>query len=144
MAHQTTLKDGPACTGNGVFEGLEGLGNSLVTLATLQARLAAEDLRESARRVLPAMVAAAVLIPAACATVTLAMFGVAAWLAADRALSFGLAAMIVAAVGFVASSLLVVFALLKLRDGLGSFIRSREELERNIAWLRTVLVHSGR
>jgi hypothetical protein len=141
MAHQTTLRRD---SGNGVLGGIEDLGNNLITLATLQARLAVQDCRESGRRGLPALIASAVLIPVALASTTAALFGAAYWLAADRVLSFGPALLVVAAAGLVVSALLSVFAVRTLRHSFDSFLRSREELERNIAWLGTVLSRSGR
>jgi hypothetical protein len=144
MAHQTTLKDSPGTAVNGILEGISGLGNNLTTLATLQARLAVEDSRESARRGLPALIAAGVLVPLAIASATVGLIGIGYWLAAARDVPLGRAFLIVALGGIVLSGSLAAFALTKLRQSLESFRRSREELERNIAWLRTVLAQSGR
>lgn len=144
MVHQTTLKPGPGATVNGVLGEIGDMGNNLVTLAALQARLAAEDFRESARRSLPGVIAAAVLLPVAFASTTAALFGVAYWLAAAWDVSLGKALLTVAAGGLGLSISLAGFAVSKLRDGSSSFRRSREELERNIAWLGTVLAQSGR
>ena len=48
MARQATLKTDSATSLNGMINGIGDLGSNVVTLTALQARLAAEDLRESA------------------------------------------------------------------------------------------------
>jgi hypothetical protein len=90
------------------------------------------------------VIAGVVLLPVAFASATAALFSVAYWLAAFWDVSLGKALLIVAAGGFGLSISLAGFAVNKLREGSNAFRRSREELERNIAWLRTVLAQSGR
>ena len=90
------------------------------------------------------MIAAAVLVPVGIASATAGMFGLAAWLAADMGIPLSRSLLLVAAGGIVLSGSMAAFAIQRLRSSLASFRRSREEFERNLAWLRTVLVHSGR
>lgn len=144
MASQATLNIDQRSSVNGMLNGIGDLGNNVVTLATLQARLAAEDFSDSASRARPALIAAAVLIPLGFASVTAGLFGLASWMASDLGVPLGRALLEVAAGGIVVSSILAVLVIQRLLSSLTSFRRSREELERNIAWLRTVLVHSGR
>jgi len=144
MAHQATMNHGPSPSINGVLGGLGDLGNNVVTLATLQAKLAAEDFRESSARALPAVVAAAVLVPLGFASITLGLMGVAYSLSAVWDMPLGRTMMLVAVGGIVLTAVAAVAAYYRFRASLSSFRRSREELERNIAWLGTVLLHSGR
>ena len=144
MAHQATLNSDPTASLNGMLNGIGDLGSSVVTLTTLQVSLAAEDFRESASRTRPAMIAAAVLVPMGTGSATVGLFGLAYWMAADLGIPLGRSLLLVAAGGIVLSSTLAAFVIQRLRAGLSSFRRSREELDRNIAWLRTVLTHSGR
>jgi len=144
MARQATLNTDPATSINGMLNGIGDLGSNVVTLTTLQARLAAEDFRESATRAQPALIAAAFLVPLGFASITVGLLGLAYWMAAALAMPLGQSLLLVAAGGILVSSVVAALAIQRCRASLASFRRSREELERNIAWLRTVLTHSGR
>ncbi len=144
MARQATLNTDPANSINGMLNGIGDLGSNVVTLTTLQARLAAEDFRESATRSQPALIAAAFLVPLGFASITVGLLGLAYWMAAALAMPLGQSLLLVAAGGILVSSVVAALAIQRCRASLASFRRSREELERNIAWLRTVLTHSGR
>jgi hypothetical protein len=129
---------------DGILENARGLGANAAALAVLQAKLAAIDLHEAGVRMLPALVASIILVPLAGATATGALLGLAYWLRTrfDFSLppAFGLAAL----AGLVTCSLLALLAWWRFRVGMLAFRRSREELERNIAWLGTVITRSGR
>jgi hypothetical protein len=144
MARQTTMNTDQGGSVNGMLNGIGDLGNNVVTLTTLQARLAAEDFRDTASRAWPALLATAVLIPLGFASVTVGLFGLAYLIAADLGVPLVRALLEVAVGGIVLSLIMAALATRRLLSSLTSFRRSREELERNIAWLRTVLVHSGR
>ncbi len=144
MARQATLNTDPGASLNGMLNGIGDLGSNVVTLTTLQARLAAEDFRASASRAQPALIAAAFLVPLGFASLTVGLLGLAYWMSAELAIPLGRTLLLVAAGGILASSSLTALTIRHLLASLASFRRSREELERNIAWLRTVLMHSGR
>jgi hypothetical protein len=144
MARQATLKTDPGASFDGMLNEIGDVGSDVVTLTTLQARLAVEDFRESARRAQPALIAAAVLIPLGFASGILGLFGLAYWMAADLGMPLSRSLLLVAAGGILLSSFMAALVIRRLRASFVSFRRSREELERNIAWLRTVLMHSGR
>jgi hypothetical protein len=143
MARETTMtqEDGSI---NGMIEGIGGLGTDVITLATLQARLAAKDLQEMTDRAIPAVVLVALLVPLAFAGFTAILFGLAYWIntAFNVPMPASLAAMGV--VGLVLAGILAFFARNRFSASLVTFRRSREELERNLAWLGTVLKQSGR
>jgi len=144
MARQATLSTDPGASLNGMLNGIGDLGSNVVTLTTLQARLAAEDFRASASRAQPALIAAAFLVPLGFASVTVGLYGLAYWTAAELGIPLGRTLLLVAVGGMLVSSCMAALVIQRLRGSLASFRRSREELERNIAWLRTVLMHSGR
>ena len=54
------------------------------------------------------------------------------------------ALLLTGAVVLVVSAVVALLALRQIRAGFAVFQRSREELVRNLSWLRTVLVYSGR
>ena len=144
MARQATLNTDSGASLNGMLNGIGDLGSNVVTLTTLQARLAVEDFRESASRAQPALIAAAFLVPLGFASITVGLCGLAYWMATDLGIPLGRSLLLVAAGGILLSSSMAVLVIRRLRASLTSFRRSGEELERNIAWLRTVLMHSGR
>jgi len=143
MAHQTTMNRGAEPSLGGAISELGELGNNIVVLATLQAKLAAQDARESTGRAIPAIIGAAIALPLALASATIAVFGTAYWIADAWNIPIARAMLIVAVIGIVVSSVLAVLAIYRFRVSLLVFRRSREELERNLAWLGTVLLHSG-
>jgi hypothetical protein len=147
MAREAAITDNSGSTAspvNEVLGGIGGLGNNVTTLATLQARLAAADLRASAQRGLPGLIASIVAIDLTLASTTVALMGVGHWLADQGALSLSHALLIAGASGIVLSVVLLLIAWYQLRNSFTTFRRSREELERNIAWLGTILTQSGR
>jgi uncharacterized membrane protein YqjE len=144
MARQATLNPNPGASLNGMLHEIGDLGSNVVTLTTLQARLAAEDFRESASRAQPALIAAAVLIPLGFASFTVGLLGIAWWATTGLGIRPAYSLLMVAAAGLVLTVFAGVFVIQHIRASLASFRRSREELERNIAWLRTVAMHSGR
>jgi hypothetical protein len=123
---------------------VESFGSDLASLATLQAQLATADLRESLRRAAPAIGGLAVLCLLLFAGMTALVAGVALWIADAYQLRPAAALMLV---GFGSLVVAVLGAWLCVRAfgrSLSTFRRSSEELERNLAWVKTILTQSGR
>lgn len=148
MADQASVRNGnrlqfgPAP--EGVFGSLAEFGNDVATLAELQARLALIDLKESTDRARFPL--ALILLGAALALACLpvALIGGAELLAEALGWSHGLALLAVAGIALVLAVVMVGVAAALLPRSFDSFRRSRDELTRNVNWLRTVIVHSGR
>jgi len=138
------MKNSPPTSINGVIGGISELGTDIVTLASLQARLAAFDLKEMSGRIIPAVVSIAVLIPLAFAAFTAMSFGLAYWIGSAFNLSLPASLGIVGILGLVLVGALSFFAMRRFQASLTVFRRSREELDRNVAWLGTVMKQSGR
>lgn len=145
MARQTTVNgwssvDHP----EGVLDGVGSFGTNLTNLALLQARLAAIDLREGTTRAglsFAGLGLALVLVPGG---ILIALAGIALWIAEATSLTSGQALVLVAVVSLLIGALLGYLSLRKVQASYTTFRRSREELERNVAWIRTVVSHSGR
>jgi uncharacterized membrane protein YqjE len=150
MVNQATVRPGAPARGNdegngqGVVGSIAELGNDIATLAELQAKLAALDLKESTRRVVAPLVAISVGLALALGCIPVALIGVAFLLMEVLNLTTGWAMLLTAALALVAAAIVAALAAMALRSSFEPFRRSREELTRNIAWVRTVLVHSGR
>ena len=144
MAHQTSLNKNEAPSLDGLLEGVGGLGANAATLAVLQVRLAIADLREAGNRMTPGLVAAVLLAPLAVASATAALLGLAYWLIEAQGLAAHRAFGVAALGGLILCIVLAVVAWLWFRAGMTAFRRSHDELERNIAWLGTILTRSGR
>ena len=82
------------------------------------------------------------LIAGASAVVGLA--GIALWLAALLQVQAGIVMMVVAVVGLVIAGVGSALLARSLSKCFTYFRRSQEELDRNLAWVKTTLVHSGR
>lgn len=144
MAGQATMNPKSSTSLGEMLEGIGGLGSDVMTLASLQAKLAAEDLQEGSRRALPAVVASVGFAFTGFASTTLAFFGVAQWLSVERGMALWQGLLLVAGGGVLVTLLLAVLAWRGFRSSVATFRRSQEELERNIAWIGTVMMHSGR
>jgi uncharacterized membrane protein YqjE len=147
MVHQALRNGSPAPKerqNNGVIEGMSSFGTDLATLASLQARLAVCDLKDSARASAPIVAGLIIFGAIAAASVVLGLAGLSWWLAAVLQVQVGIVMMITGLVALIIAS--VAAALLSRRLGkcFSYFRRSQEELDRNLAWIRTTLVHSGR
>jgi hypothetical protein len=131
--------------GNGTIVGsIADFGNDVATLVELQARLASVDTRESvARATVPLAVAGAGAV-VLLASVSVILFGLADLVASALAISPGLARSLTGLVSLTLAGAVLYLSAHELGKSLEPLRRSREELVRNLAWLRTVLVHSGR
>jgi uncharacterized membrane protein YqjE len=147
MAYQT-VRNGPAAAKdrhhNGVIEGVSSFGTDLATLAMLQARLAAYDLRESMKSASPAITGLLVFGTITAASVVVGLAGLSLWLATILQMQAGIVMMVVALAGIVIASVASALLARSLSSSFSSFRRSREELERNLAWIKTTILHSGR
>jgi len=110
----------------------------------LQARLAAIDLRDSAKQAIPSLIGLLTfaIIGVACAVVGLA--GLALWLAEVFQARPGIVMVVVAVSGLVIAGIASALLVRSLSSSFTYFRRSQEELDRNLAWIKTTLVHSGR
>ena len=147
MAHQA-VRNGPVASrdrqNNGVIEGVSSFGIDLATLAVLQLRLAACDLRECAKAATPIVAGLIVFWIIAGASAAVGLAGMALWLATILNIQAGIVMMLVALIGLVISAVGATLLARSLSRSLSYFRRSQEELERNLAWVKTTLIHSGR
>lgn len=145
MADQATVKRVQAnIPHEGVVGGIAEFGNDIATLVELQAKLAVLDFKECQARAMVPLVMAVSGIVIGLASLPVALFGVASLLASALTISEGWALLLSAAIAMVVAVMLAVIAVMKLRTSFESFRRTREELVRNISWIRTVLMYSGR
>jgi hypothetical protein len=128
----------------GVFGNLAEFASDVTTLGELQTKLALLDLKESTGKlVLPvaALVVAGVL---GLAALPVLLLGIGALIAELTSLSLGVSYLIVAVATIVLAGILAAVFLPRIGPAFASFERSKEELTRNLSWLKTVLAHSGR
>jgi len=146
MANQASVNlDGsPVNQPEGVVGNVAEFGNDVMTLVELQAQLAALDFNEAKSRAIIPLVLIVVSASLLLASLPVALLGIAWLVAAALSVSIGWAALLTAAVVAVVAVVVSAVSLNRLLGSLESFRHTREELARNVAWLRTVLVHSGR
>jgi hypothetical protein len=166
MAHQATLKtDGPPVSRLGAVPAAAGgptagdwnaaqppdvvssvaeFGENLLALAELQARLAAIELRQNveAAKVGGSVVLAGAVL--AVASLPLLLAGIAELLVSEVGMRRGYALLSVAVVALAIAGACITIAALRVRRGAVGFPLTREEFARNLNWVRTVLLHSGR
>ena len=119
-------------------------GNDIATLVELQAKLAVHDTKECVGRITyPAVVlaAGAVIIVS---SIPILLLGLADLLAKTMGLQDWASRVIVAVVAMVVAALVAFLSYREAVSSITSFRRSTEEFTRNLSWVRTVLVHSGR
>jgi len=133
--------DAPATA---VVNNLADLSNNIATLAELQANLALIDLKQSVGHAArPAGVLAAALT-LLLGSVPVLLAGVAQLIDQYTRIGPGWARLLVAGVAITLAVVIGALAASRVGRSFATFERSREELKRNIAWVKTVLAHSGR
>jgi len=138
-----TGSTGQAAPGS-VVGNIAEFGNDVATLAELQAKLTMHDAKECLARATIPLIVIGLAVALALGSVPVVLIGLADLIARGTGLSPEAARLIV---GIVALGLAGLAGFLALRGSLRSlesFRRSNEELARNLSWVRTVLVHSGR
>jgi uncharacterized membrane protein YqjE len=145
MVGETTMNQ---CNGStqsppkGVAKGIGELTHDIVSLAELQLELFTVDCREGLRRIL---IPVALLLFAGCVatgTVPIALILVAELLVQAAGLSRAAAFLIAATSGFIVALAIGVVGWSYLRGILRVFDRSREELTRNMTWIKHALKRS--
>jgi len=146
MANQASVNlDGSSVNQpEGVVGNITEFGNDVVTLLELQAQLARLNFKEAMTRATIPLVLVVVGLALLLASLPVALLGIAALLASALSISTGWATLLTALVAAVIAGVVATVSLTRILGSLESFRHSREELARNISWIRTVLVHSGR
>jgi uncharacterized membrane protein YqjE len=149
MADQATLNGGPRVRINsplieGVIGNLAEFGGDITTLAELQAKLAVIDLKEGGARAAVPTAALAASAALALGGLPVLLFGVAELIHQYGGMKLGWALVLTAVVALIVAGIVGAVAALRLSRCFESFRRSREELQRNISWIKTVLAYSGR
>jgi uncharacterized membrane protein YqjE len=148
MADQASVSDSKSAANGSpegrVVGGIADFGNDVATLAELQLQLAQLDLQECvAQAKIPAAVIAAGLV-VALGSVPVVLLGVAKLVALALNIGEGWGTLLTGIAALVLAAVASGVAAMRLTPSFTSLRRSREELARNVAWIRTVLVHSGR
>jgi hypothetical protein len=119
-------------------------GENLLTLAELQARLAAMELKQNleAAKVSGSVVLAGALL--ALVSLPLVLVGIAELLVSELGMRRGYALLGVAITALVIAAVSIGIAGYRLRRTVVGFPITGEEFARNLNWVRTVLLHSGR
>jgi hypothetical protein len=149
MVDQATVRGAaPHASGQGSGAGADGgvpeFLNDVVTLAELQAGLAALNFKEAARKAVVPVALVVIGLTVLAAGVIVALIGSAGLLASALRIHQGWAMILTAVVAMALAGPAAIFGMARLRSGLDSFRPAREELRRNITWLRAVLISRGR
>jgi len=127
-----------------VVGNITGFANDVATLVELQAKLAAMDFNECVTRAggpLKLSLGGAVIMLGA---VPVVLAGLGLLLADALHLSNGLALLIVGVGALIVAGVITAIAGPRISRSFESFRRTREEFERNLRWVKTVLIYSGR
>jgi hypothetical protein len=145
MASQTSVSDAKSNgRGEGVVGSIAGFGDDVSSLIELQAKLLAIDTRETASRAVVPLGFTVFGLATCLGCVPVAVAGVGLLLARAFAIAPAWGLLLAAAVVLLGAAALTIVAGLRLARSFDSLERSRDELVRNLSWIRTVLVHSGR
>ncbi len=139
MAHQASV--------NGRHESHHGSGandpgdvvGDIATLVELQVRLASLECRENARAAAVPLVAVAAGVVLSAGAVPVALLGIARLLAVRLGIDQGWSMLLAAAATIVVAALALAVSSARLSGCFPGFHRSREELRRNVAWIRALL-----
>jgi hypothetical protein len=147
MADQTSV-NGHATgrspgSGSAELEGVSEFVDDLASLAELQARLAAVDLKDAVRKSAVPIVVCLVGLIVLAASVLVALLGAGWLLASALEIHLGWAMLLTAGAATTLGGVLAGWGGLRLSHGFEYFRRSHKQLLLNLAWIRTVLVTGG-
>jgi Putative Actinobacterial Holin-X, holin superfamily III len=125
------------------FEGVAEFVDDLASLAELQAKLAAVDFKDAARKSAIPLVLTVVGLAVITASVPVALFAAGWLLALALKIHQGWALLLTAAAAMALGGLVAGVGGMLFRHSFDSFRRSRKQLWLNLAWIRTVLVTSA-
>jgi hypothetical protein len=143
--------DRPPAGGNGNGAGtgdlvgnIAGFGDDLLSLAGLQSRLAVIEFRQNvqAAKIGGAVIAMGAVL--ALAAIPVALAGIAELLVSYAGMNRGVALIAVAVATLAIAGTAIALAIGRLGAADMGFPLSREEWARNLNWIRTVVLHSGR
>jgi len=126
------------------FEGVAEFVDDLASLAELQARLAAIDFRDAARKSAIPFALTVVGLAVVVASVPVALLGTGWLLASALRIHQGWAMLLTAGAAMTLGGLVAGISGRRLSHSFESFRRSHKQLIVNLAWVRTVLVSSAR
>ncbi len=127
-----------------VVGNIADFGNDIATLAELQAKLTLLDAKDAAAKATMPLIIARRGRGSGPGSLPVILIGLADVIATSTKLSAGASQLIVGLVTLVLAGVAGVVGLKGSKGSLTSFRRSSEEMTRNISWIRTVLVYSGR
>jgi hypothetical protein len=140
MPHQTPLsRDGQVSPTEGVRHGLAGLLHDVMTLAELQFKLLAVDARDASMRAVAPLALLSGAAVFALSALPLLLIALAQLLRDQAGWAPALATFVAVIVGLVFAALLAGAGILLLRRCLEPFVRSRDEFNRNVTWLKSAL-----
>ena len=123
---------------------LADFGNDIATLAELQAKLTLLDAKDAVGKATTPLVFLAVGAVVALGSLPVILIGLADVIATSTRLPSGACQLIVGVVALTLAGAGAFVGWKGFTGSLASFRRSSEELTRNVSWIRTVLVYSGR
>jgi len=154
MADQASVRSGiPEAASDGksngapekrVVSGIAEFGNDIATLVELQAKLALLDSKECLEKAMVPVVLVVIALFAILGALPVLLFGIAELVASALKIGIGWALLLTSAVTLVLAGTVAAVSALRIGPSFSSFRRSREEFARNVAWIRTVLLYSGR
>jgi hypothetical protein len=128
----------------GAEGGIAEFIHDVVTLAELQTDLAALNFKETARKAAVPIGLIVLSLTLMAAGATVALIGSGLLLASALKIHQGWAMIATAGVVMALTGPAAMFGVARLRSSFDSFRPSREELRRNLTWLRAVIISRGR
>jgi hypothetical protein len=119
-------------------------GNDIATLAELQAKLTLLDAKEAAAKATTPLTFLGAGMVLGLASIPVILIGLADVIARSANIPTGVSQLIVGVATLVLAGIAALIGWKGSMGSLTSFRRSSEEFTRNLSWIRTVLVYSGR
>jgi hypothetical protein len=143
-AGPTPANNGNAPCPGDVVTNVAEFGENLLTLAELQARLTVMELKQNvqtAKGTVAVILGGAVL---GIAGLPIVLAGIAELFVSELGMKRGFALLGVAVVALAIAGSTIAIAAIRLRRSVVGFPLTTEEFTRNLNWVRTILLHSGR